>query len=100
LIQAAPLVLLCGCSSWESRARLAVLTSENSFRFYTARHEETCAKPPQPPPCSASFAALTRWSRDLDQAHAAVKLGGKLPLQLGALKADQKTARRAVEALR
>lgn len=95
-----------GCSSVANQ----VATHQNSYDFREARYEEHCAsKLPITAgavdtigsalgdECRATVLELHAYEKHLHEAARAVKLGGKLPLQLAALKTDaKKLAKRAV----
>lgn len=69
-----------GCSSGPR----AVLASVNVWEYWNARQAEDCRI--STPVCDCRWEALQAWRKRLDEAGAAVKRGGKMPLQLAALK--------------
>ena len=79
-----------GCSGHDGRV---ILTSANGYAFAEARYSERCA-PVAPVGCKERYEAVIRWKRALDEASEAYKRGGKLPDQLGALKAAEAEARK------
>lgn len=83
---------LSGCAGRDGRV---ILTSSNGYAFHEARHSERCQIAGASPECRVTYNALTRWKKALDEAAEAYKRGGKLPDQLGALKAAENEARKA-----
>ena len=84
------LALLFGCTS----AAKTVATHQNSYDFREARYEEHCVAGAididSMVECGSAFAELRAYEKHLHEAARALKLGGGMPLQLGALKADAK----------
>ncbi len=70
-----------------------ILTSANGYHWHSARYEETCRSQPVPQDCPSRADVLRRWYTALDEANAALQRGGKLPLQLDALKSVEKEAK-------
>lgn len=86
-------VLSLGCAS----AAKTVATHQNSYDFREARYEEACIVATPPAECVEAFAGLRAYEKHLHEAAKALKNGGGLPLQLGAIKADgKKLAKMAV----
>jgi hypothetical protein len=79
-------LLLTGCRS----AAYKVATAQNSYDFRLARYNETCGAVPPPTPCAATYQKLLAFDKHLHEAASALKAGGGLPLQLAAIKADDK----------
>ena len=91
LLPAAGAFLLVGCTSPAKQ----ILTSVNNYHWYFARHQEAC--PPRAVPadlCPSWSAGLSQWHKRLTEANDALQRGGKLPLQLGALKKSEKEAKK------
>lgn len=80
--------LLVGCASPASR----ILTSANGYHYWSARWAERCPSPTEAL-CNEA-PVLTRWHTALTEANAALQRGGKLPLQLEALKSVEKETKR------
>jgi hypothetical protein len=76
---------MMGCASPAGR----VLASTNAYEFNTARTKEECPAPPSDP-CKAKNAWLRKWSGALDEAAAALKRTGAMPLQLKRLADTEK----------
>ena len=80
-IATAVIILICaflvGCASPATRVRGA----ENSYEFYVARVAEECP-PPSSDACKARKAWLQKFSKAVDEAGAALKRTGPMPLQL------------------
>ncbi len=85
------LALLLGSVGCRTAEPDKVMASVNAFHFYNARYEERCV-PQGPVGCSAMNAALKKWRGGLDEAGAALKRGGAIPLQVGYVKTLQKEA--------
>jgi len=83
----APYLCTIGCASPASR----VLTSINSYHWHHARYGEACQTASEP--CQTRAAVLTRWHTALGEANDALQRGGKLPLQLDALKRVEKESK-------
>lgn len=86
---AVALVLVTGCVSPADR----VLASVNAYHFWVGEYEATCA--------GKGTEACRKWEADLrahkarlEAAEAAIRRGGKLPLQLKAMKTAEKAAGR------
>ena len=91
LLPAAGAFLLAGCASPARQ----ILTSANGYHYYYARYQEAC--PPRTAPaalCPSWSAGLSIWHKRLTEANDALQRGGKLPLQLGALKRVEKEAKK------
>lgn len=86
-------LLLCvmgmaGCASPAGK----ILTSANGYHFHSARYVESCPVPTASD-CQARADVLRRWYTALGEANAALQRGGKLPLQLQALKTVEKESK-------
>jgi hypothetical protein len=79
------LTMLFGCS-----AAKQVATAQNGYDFREARYEEACVVVTPPAECAPTVIELHAAEKHMHEAAKAVKLGGALPLQLAALKADAK----------
>jgi 16S rRNA G1207 methylase RsmC len=75
-----------GCSS----ATTKVATSQNSYDFREARYEESCVVANPPVACTQAQVGLVAWEKHLHEAAKALSHGGKLPLQIQAIKSDEK----------
>ena len=85
------MLAMAGCASPAKQ----ILTSANNYHWYFARHQEAC--PPRAVPadlCPSWSAGLSQWHKRLTEANDALQRGGKLPLQLGALKKSEKEAKK------
>ena len=80
--------LLVGCASPARQ----ILTSANAYHWHHARYGEACQTTSEA--CQTRASVLTRWHTALGEANAALQRGGKLPLQLGALKRVEKEAKK------
>lgn len=80
-------ILLSGCASPATR----VLTSVNGYHYWINRHAERC--PSETESICKETSVLTRWHTALGEADAALQRGGKLPLQLDALKRVEKESK-------
>jgi hypothetical protein len=103
-LSAAFAALLCGmavvcggCSLFPDRTPGKVLTSINAHAYYELRYERTCVKVKGPATCPEAQAALNEWKADAQLASAALTRGGKLPLQLAQLKADEAKTKRLLK---
>lgn len=89
----AALVASLGCAS----AAKQVATMQNNYDFREARYEEACVVATPPSECVEAYAELHAFEKHLHEAAKALKNGGGMSLQLGAIKADDKAlAKRAV----
>jgi len=86
-------LVLAGCTSPVKR----VATSQNSYDFLVARYNETCRVDLPPPNCSAWQKSLNAWETHLHESARALKLGGGLPRQLAAIKADEKATEKVTK---
>lgn len=77
-----------GCSSPE----IKIMSSANAYYYYYSRYSEQCVGDYAigAPNCAERFHALQDWRKYLEEAEEAVGRGGKLPLQLQALKDVEK----------
>ena len=85
------MLAMAGCASPAKQ----ILTSANGYHYYYARYQEAC--PPRTAPaalCPSWSAGLSIWHKRLTEANDALQRGGKLPLQLGALKRVEKEAKK------
>lgn len=86
-------VLVCGTGCVTPAVR--VLTSVNAYHFNRGEYETRCAPlDPAPPECRQWYADLVEHKRRFTAAQEAIARGGKLPLQLKAMKAAEKAAAR------
>ena len=91
LLPAAGAFLLAGCTSPARQ----ILTSANGYHYYHARYQEACPSRSAPADlCSSWYAGLSRWHKRLNEANDALQRGGKLPLQLRAVKKSEKEAKK------
>jgi len=81
-------MVMAGCASPATR----ILTSANGYHYWTNRHAERC--PSETEPVCKGASVLTRWHTALGEANAALQRGGKLPLQLDALKRVEKETKK------
>lgn len=86
---AVALVLVTGCASPAER----VLTSVNAYHYWLGEYETTCAGKGTEA-CRAWETDLRSHKARLEAAEAAIKRGGKLPLQLKAMRAAERQAGR------
>lgn len=86
------LVGIVGCRTAEPDK---IMASVNAFHFYNARYEERCV-PTGPKGCASMNAALKKWRAGLDEAGAALKRGGAIPLQVGYVQTLEKEARKCL----
>jgi hypothetical protein len=85
--------LIIGCAS----AAKQVAEYQNSYDFRIERSLESCVVATPPSECIEAYTELRAYEKHLHEAARAVGLGGMLPLQLKALKADaKKLAKRKV----
>lgn len=89
-VLAAVLAVGCGTSQPDR-----VMASVNAFHYYNARYEERCV-PSGPKGCAATNAALKAWRKGLDEAGAALKRGGEIPLQVAHVKKLEKETRKCL----
>jgi hypothetical protein len=68
------------------------MTSANCYTYWHARHAERCPSPTEA--LCKETSVLTRWHTALGEANAALQRGGKLPLQLAALKRVEKESKK------
>jgi hypothetical protein len=94
LSRALPVFLLAGTWGCAAAPEVKILTSANAFAYYEARYSEACVASVGPTTCDKRHAVLIAWRARLDEAEAALKRGGKLPLQLAELRKQQKEARK------
>ena len=82
---------MAGCASPAKQ----ILTSANGYHYYHARYQEACPSRSAPADlCSSWYAGLSRWHKRLNEANDALQRGGKLPLQLRAVKKSEKEAKK------
>lgn len=89
-------VALCGCSLFPDKTAEKIATSGNARMYYEARYEEKCVEVKGPPSCHEAKTALDHWKKWLGLTVASHKLGGKIPLHLAQLKADEAATKKAV----
>ena len=82
--------LLAGGFGCGSAPEVKILTSANAYAYHEARYSEACVAVKGPETCDQRHAVLLAWRARLDEAEAALKRGGKLPLQLAELKKQEK----------
>ena len=92
LSRALPVFLLAGGFGCGSASEVKILTSANAYAYHEARYSEACVAVKGPETCDQRHAVLLAWRARLDEAEAALKRGGKLPLQLAELKKQEKEA--------
>lgn len=80
------LTSLLGCAS----ATKTVAGYQNGYDYRLARYMEACVVSSPSAECAPTVAELHAAEKHLHEAAVALKWGGPLPLQLGALKADAK----------
>ena len=85
-------VSLAGGFGCGSAPEVKILTSANAYAYHEARYSEACVAVKGPETCDQRHAVLLAWRARLDEAEAALKRGGKLPLQLAELKKQEKEA--------
>lgn len=82
------LALLVGCASPARK----VASSQNSYDFYIDRFNTACHVAQPPAPCAQKVVLLNQYEHDLHLAAKALANGGAFPLQLKAIKDDEKAA--------
>ena len=92
--RALPVFLLAAAIGCGSSPQVKILTSANAYAYHEARYSEECVVNVGTATCDKRHAVLIAWRARLDEAEAALKRGGKLPLQLAELKKQQKEARK------
>ncbi len=76
-----------------------VQTAVNSYHYYWARYEKGCgpeSKSPRPFDCKLVYINLMDFWTDIGLAGDAAKRGGKFPLQLNRVLADEKGLKKLV----
>ena len=91
--RALPVLLLAMAWGCGTSPEVKILTSANAYAYHEARYSEACVATKGPSSCDARHAVLVAWRGRLDEAEAALRRGGQLPLQLAELKAKEKEAR-------
>ena len=94
LSRALPVFLLAGAWGCGTSPEVKILTSANAYAYHEARYSDACVVVAGPATCDQRHAVLLAWRARLDEAEAALKRGGKLPLQLAELKTQEKEARK------
>ena len=97
VLAVASVMLLAAAFGCASPAR-RVLTSVNAYHNWLGEYEARCgasAPAPAPADCSSWYSDLRAHKARLEAAEAAIKRGGKLPLQLRAMKSAEKAAGRS-----
>ena len=91
-LRALPVFLLAGAWGCGTSPEVKILTSANAYAYHEARYSDACVVVAGPATCDQRHAVLLAWRARLDEAEAALKRGGKLPLQLAELKKQEKEA--------
>lgn len=90
-------VLTAGCSIFPDRSAEKVVTSVNARDFYFDRYVRACVNVKGPAWCGEAQRLLNDWKADHALAAKALKNGGKLPLQLKAIKADEAQVKKVMK---
>lgn len=94
LSRALPVFVVAGACGCGTSPEVKILTSANAYAYHEARYSDACVVVAGPATCGQRHAVLLAWRARLDEAEAALKRGGKLPLQLAELKTQEKEARK------